>query len=166
MENNEQFVIDNDYKAEWALKQIKEHQAERDRLVNVCELAIQEYEAKIESYKKQCDYEVSGLINMLAQYFNSVEPKETKTQLNYKLPSGKLQFTKPKEDFEKNEETLLKYLKENQLNDYIKTEERPVWGEFKKTLSVIEGKAIDADGQVVEGITVVEKPGEFKVVIN
>ena len=50
------------------------------------------------------------------------------------------------------------------MEEYIKTEEKPAWGEYKKTLSIVDGQVIDTvTGEVVDIIKVEETAGVFEV---
>ena len=95
----------------------------------------------------------------------TVKPKETKTAFTYDLVDGKLKLKKATNEFVRDKETLIKFFKENDLSDYIETKQEPKWGEFKKTISIVGDKVVTEDGQVVDGVTVVEKPAEFEVVL-
>lgn len=79
----EPFVIDNDWKAEWAMRKIAEEEAEKNRLVEICQQAIDEYQAKIDVYNKSLENKTSYLRSLLAQYFETVPHKKTKIQETY-----------------------------------------------------------------------------------
>ena len=84
--------------------------------------------------------------------------------MSYKLLSGSLVFKLPKQNMVKDDAKLLEYLKENEMTEYIKTEEKPVWSEFKKTLSIVDGNVIDiSTGEIVEAVKAEETPGVFDV---
>ena len=162
----EQFSIDNDVKAEWAIKKIAEERAELQRYINVCETMINEYKAKIEERKQKSENNTSWLESELFRYFNTIEKKkETKTQVTYELPSGKLLLKKSTTEFVRDDEKLLEYLKNNKQEQYIKVKESIDWTNFKKILSITDDTVIDEDGQVVEGITLQEKQAKFEIEI-
>jgi hypothetical protein len=73
----------------------------------------------------------------------------------------KLKFQPP--EYKRNDELLLKWLKDNQMAEFIKVEEKPNWGEIKKKVIISGEKAITEDGQIVEGVEVVERPPAFEV---
>lgn len=162
---NEGFVVDTDIKANWAIKTIKEHQAETQRLCNICRNEIMQYEQKIEYYKHSLESSTDYLKSMLQGYMETVEIKETKTAFTYDLVDGKLKLKKATNEFVRDKETLIKFFKDNDLLDYIETTEAPKWGEFKKLINVVGDKVVTEDGQVVDGVTVVEKPAEFEVIL-
>jgi hypothetical protein len=93
-----------------------------------------------------------------------VPHKKTKTRETYRLLSGnlvlKLGGVKPTP----NDEKLVEWLKANGYNDMVKTEEKPMWGEFKKKLNFTGTVATVAEtGEVVEGIVVATAPNTFTV---
>lgn len=164
-EIEESFVIDDDLKANWAINLIKEHQAETQRLVSIAKDRIMQYEQKIMGYEGSLSASTDYLKEMLRTYMETVKPKETKTAFTYDLVDGKLKLKKATNEFVRDKETLIKFFKENDLSDYIETKQEPKWGEFKKLVKVVGDKVVTDDGQVVDGVTVVEKPAEFEVVL-
>ncbi len=71
-ENNE-FIIDNDEKAEWALKKIAEERKEAQRYIDVCRSMILEYEEKIRKEEERLNKKTSYLESKLQEYFLSVK---------------------------------------------------------------------------------------------
>ena len=62
------------------------------------------------------------------------------------------------------DEALLAFLKQSGNDDMIQTTEKPRWGEYKKRLSIQGGAVVDTlTGEIVEGVTVIEKPNTFSV---
>ena len=51
-DENDEFIIDNDEKAEWALRKIAEEREEAQHYINVCKSMIAEYEEKYKKKKK------------------------------------------------------------------------------------------------------------------
>jgi hypothetical protein len=160
---NTEFIIDDDKKAEWALRKIAEERAETQRYINVCKSMILEYEEKIREAEEKNKRKLSYLESKLQQYFESVAHKTTKTQETYKLPSGTLRLKYQQAEFKRDEQKLTNWLKENNLNEFIKVEEKPNWVELKKKIKVSGDKAVSEDGQVIDGIEVIEKPPIFEI---
>lgn len=160
---SEEFHIDNDDLAEWALNKIQEADEDRKRLNGVSERKIEYYQGLIEDNNRHFENEVGFLKSKLYEYFTTVKHKETKTQESYKLPSGSLVWKKGKMDFEKDDDTLLEWVKKNRP-DMVVTKESVAWGDYKKELEILDGKVIDTStGEVVEGIFTKEKMGDFDV---
>jgi hypothetical protein len=162
VDNEECFVINDDGKAEWALNKIAEEKAEMQRMINVANSMIMKYQEKIEVYQKQFENKTTFLKEQLRQYFETVPHKITKTQETYKLPSGILKLKKQNPEYIRDEEKLLKWVKANKIS-YVKTKESVNWAELKKELKFVGNKALTEDGEIVDGITVSERPSVFEI---
>lgn len=161
--DNNEFTIDDDKKAEWALKKIAEEREETQRYIEVCKSMILEYQEKIRKEEENLNKKTSYLEFKLQQYFQSVEHKSTKTQKTYKLPSGTLRLKYQQPEFKRDEEKLINWLKENQLQQFVKTKETPNWVELKKNIKISGNKAVSEDGQIIEGVEVIEKSPVFEI---
>jgi hypothetical protein len=107
----------------------------------------------------------------LQDYFSRQENlKETKTQLQLKLPSGKLKLVKAKKDFDYDKAILVKVAEENQdMQEYIKIKKDFDWAGFKKQLDIRGDKIISKEtGEIIEikGLSIIEKPAIFKVEVE
>ena len=161
-EEEQEFTIDTDLKGEWALVKLKEDKAEMDRFIDTCEKQIQFYQEKIKLAKEQHDNRTGYLKGKLLEYFMTVPHKSTKTQETYSLPSGKLKLKYPKPEYKRDDATLVKWLKERDMADYIKVSETPQWGELKKVTQIAGDKAC-IDGELIDGIQIVEKAPVFDI---
>lgn len=169
MENSDEniFLIDDDHKADWALRKIAEERKEADRIKAIAEQQIEELQMKINHVKETTDRKTNFLKGCLAEYFNKVPHKTTKTQESYKLLSGSLILKLPKQNMVKDDDKLLKYFHSNGMEEFIKTKERPAWEEFKKQLEVIDGNVVDtATGNIIDAVKVEESAGIFDVKIG
>lgn len=164
---DETFKITNDKTADWAVTQIHEAEDERDRLIALAEEKIKELNDRIEELKSKCDSDTAYLKSCLIEYFQTIKPKETKTQKTYKLISGTLVFKKPSTKITHDDEKLLAYLKANDGSEFIKVKESIDWAEFKKQLTISDnGEVIDAGLGIVlaDDICAVEDvPASFNI---
>ncbi len=160
----ENFKIDNDKTADWAISQIKEAEAERDRLVSLAEEQIKDLTIRIEEIKTKCENDTRYLRSLLNMYFDTVNAKETKTQKSYKLLAGTLVLKKPTVKINHDDDQLLAYLQSNGGENYIKTKYSVDWAEYKKNLGVEGDKVIDLDtGEVIEACSVENVPETFSI---
>ena len=164
-ETQETFKIDSDVKAEWALKKIKEHQEEHERIKQLCESMIAEYKDRLLENDKELERNTGYFKSLLRNYFDTVPHKATKTQEVYKLGLGKLVLKKQSPEIKTDNEKLLEWLKNSNKNEFVQTTEKPAWGELKKTLQQLDNKYITEDGEVVEGIELFERDDKFEVII-
>lgn len=165
---SEEFKIENDKTADWALTQIRDAEDERDRLIALAQEKIQALTAQIKDIEEKCNNDTKYLRSCLAMYFETVKPStDTKTQKTYKLLSGSLIFKKPSFKITHDDEKLLGYLKDNDGADYIKVKETVDWAGFKKNLTVNDnGEVIDTELGVVlnpEVCGIEEVPASFDI---
>lgn len=163
-EDDAGFSIVSDLQAEWALKKLKKAKEEHDRLVALAQEEIADYNRQIAILDQQLESATSFLKGKLYEYFNTVEHKTTKTQESYKLLSGSLVMKKASTKISKpDDEKLLNVLKSVDASEFIQAKEVPLWGEFKKTLTVTEnGNVVDQNGEILD-IEVKEEPAEFTI---
>ncbi len=159
------FVIDDDNKADWAIRKIDEEKQELNRIRELADEQTARIEQKVEAAERRFNQRTSYLRSLLGSYFMQVPHRRTKTQESYRLLSGSLVLKLPKVKPVYEEDELVEYLKENGMPDYIKTEEKARWGEFKKLLDLSAGvyPVIKDTGEVVDCIRIEETPAEFKV---
>lgn len=109
---------------------------------------------------------IEFLTSLLEPYHRKILEADPKAK-TIKLPHGDLKIRKQQPDFERDEEALVTSLKELGLKEYIKTEEKPRWGELKPITDVVDGKVVHKEtGAVIGGITVIDKPDKFEVTVK
>lgn len=160
------FKITDDSLADWAVRKIADERAELARLKELADEQIARIMEKVAEAEKRCENNTSFMTSKLAEYFETVPHKETKTKHSYRLLSGALVKKIGGVSMEKDDEKLLEYFKSSGNDDMIQTVEKPKWGEFKKRLEIVAGQIVDKDtGEIVEGVAIVEKPDTFVVEI-
>ena len=97
---NESFTIDNDSKADWAVRKIAEIRAECDRMAEW-------HRQQVNKEKEAAEADISRLEHMLSEYFVVVPHKVTKTQESYTLPTGKLVVKKQNPEFKRDDKTVI-----------------------------------------------------------
>ena len=164
----EEFVIDTDAKANWALTKIKEARDDRDEWIAF-------YEGKIKEIKEQTDFDTMNLERMLAEYFATLKHHVTKTQESYSLKNGKLILKKQNPEYKRDDKTAIDWLKQNGGGQFVKVEEKLDWDGLKKASGVADGKVIfgetvNEDGEIVQiavpGIEVIEREDKFVVEVK
>ena len=152
----DEFIIDTDAKAEWALKKIAEARSDRDAWVKW-------YEEKIEQIKAQTDFDTLNLERMLADYFATVPHKKTKTQESYTLPGGKLILKVQNPEYKRDDKKVIEWLKQNNGGQYIKVKEELAWADLKANAAVLNGKLFSEDGEEIPGVEIVDREPKFIV---
>lgn len=152
------FRVTDDDGAEWCFGVIRDANAQIKKWKDF-------YTDRLEKAVKKQEARIAYMEFLLEGYFRTVPHDETKTQLNYKLPSGKLVLKKPALAMEHDDEQLLPWLREN-IPALVKVKETPDWANLKKHLTIVGNQAVDPDGEIVPGVSVVEKPAEFKAEVK
>jgi phage host-nuclease inhibitor protein Gam len=152
----EDFVIDTDEKALWALKKIKNARDDRD-------MWVEWYQQKIREITEQTDFATENLETMLAAYFETVPHKKTKTQETYSLPGGKLILKTQNPEYKRDDKTVIAWLKANGQDQFVKVEEKLDWAGLKAATAAFEGQIMTEDGEIIPGVEVVEREPKFVV---
>lgn len=163
-QQREGWKIENDSQADWALDKIREAQAEYRRFKMVVDDKIQQLQEALEKEKESMERETGFFQSKLAQYFETVPKKATKTQEVYKLPSGRLvkKYKQPK--IKRDNEALVAWLERNDMTELVKIEKKADWATLKKQTEIAGERVISKHtGEVIEGVTAVPQNPEFKV---
>ena len=163
---DETFLIDNDQKADWALKKIKAERTELERIKELAEAEIAELEQKIKDEQEASERRCSYLKAALELYFDSVEHKHTKTQESYKLLHGTLVRKAGGVDYLRDDDKLTGWMQEHDYDDMVTIKTSPQWGNFKRLLSADPETGVVTvaeTGEVVDGLKAVQKPDTFDI---
>lgn len=156
--------ITDDGCADWACQKIAEEKAELDRITSLADSQIEKIQQRVEAAQRRYENGTRFLTGKLAEYFETVPHKTTKTKHSYRLLSGALVKKIGGRTMKQDDDALLAYLKASDNEDMIQTTEKPKWGEFKKRLEIVGGQIVDkTTGELVEGAQIIEKPDTFTV---
>ena len=160
-ELTEEFTIDNDNLADWAVRTIKSEEDETNRLIAIAEDQIEELNKKIQELTEKCEKKTKFLKTRLGLYFSTVPHKETKTQESYKLLSGSLVYKKPSQRINHDDDKLIAAL---DGTGFVETKKFLKWSEYKKNLIISDGEIIDSStGEIIDGCTVEDVPPSFDI---
>lgn len=165
----ERFVVDNDMKAEWCLSKIRTAKKNAEREIEELTRQMEFYKARMAQVQQEYEEEKNFFQEMLLLYFsNRVEggfTKETKTQVCYSLPTGKLllKHREPEYDYKTKQKDTIEWLKKNEGQQFVKVKEELDWKALKAIVTVSGSGVCTAEGEVVPGITVTQRDDEFVV---
>jgi phage host-nuclease inhibitor protein Gam len=161
---SEGFAIDNDQKAEWALRKIREHRADASRMAMVCDAEIERYGQIKKDAAEKCERSCSYLESLLYDYFSTVPHKATKTQEFYKLPTGVLKKKIREPEYVRADAEILAWLNEQGMKDYIEVKPSLKWADLKKVIAANGETAVYPEtGEIIPGVKVVEREPVFTV---
>ena len=164
-QQSQRWRIADDGCADWALKKIKLEKDEHDRIVALAEQEISRLKYQIETADRRYEQNTSFLTSMLAEYFETVPHKKTKTGTeSYRLLNGQLVKKPAAVKMQPDDEKLVAWLRAAGREELIKVETKAMWGELKKQITLVGTVAmIEETGEIVEGIDIVEAPPAFSV---
>ena len=70
---------------------------------------------------------------------------------------------KQQTEFKRDDAAVIEWLKKNAGGQFVKTEEKLDWAGLKDATGVFEGTVVTADGEIIPGIEVIERPDKFVV---
>lgn len=168
MDSNEHqkegFAVNDDNKADWALKRIKENQAKIDE---ISELYEQQTLRLVHWRNEEMDKLIKNneaLESMIMPY--AAAKLEKSRHKSFKLPNGKCGFRSVPPKFIMDEEKLLKFA-ESSVPNVVKVKKSVDWAALKKLVENNNGKAVMIEtGEIVDGVKVEVQPPKFYVEVN
>lgn len=161
-------IID-DGQADWAIDKIRAFKAEYARKEMVAKNKIAQVEAWLKKQQDETDRQVTFFEEKLREYFLNIPEKNlktTKTQKQYKLPSGTLKIKYKGPEIVRDDEKLLAWVKQNNPK-FVKVKESVDWAGLKELTKIVSEKVIDIQtGEVIDGIEVKERTPEFIVEVE
>lgn len=170
--DNDRFIIDNDKKATWALRKIKNMKQKQKKNEKLAESQIEEIQKEIDEIAEWLDKEngkiqdnIEFLKNKLKNY--AFDLKEDNPDLKtHNLPFGALKFRKQRPKWKYNDDKLKEFVEEN-LKEALKIKNKVSKRKLKKKAEVAGNKAVIKDtGEVIEGVKIVDRPEKFKVEVD
>jgi hypothetical protein len=166
-EEQQGFVIDNDEKADWAIRKILRLQQKNNDIKQLAELQINKIKQWQERESEGNDSSINYLTALLAPYAKSQLDGKKKT---VKMPSGNISFRAKSPEYfiagnkvDGKSQPLIDHVKKTDT-EYLKIEESVNWSEFKDTLTPLStGKVLTNDGEILEFISAVEYPDTVSV---
>lgn len=157
----QEFSINSADIANWAVEKIKEERARRDLFIEAAQGHIDRLQQQVKDMSDKCTQRTGFLLVKLDEYLESAPAKETKTQKTLELPAGKLIRKLPSVDYVRDNERLIESLKDT---DFVELKLNLKWGDLKKDL-VVNGDVvmIGSTGEILDGISIEEKPATFDV---
>lgn len=160
------FRIEDDQSADWALSKIIEANNELEKIQKFAEIKIEKVQSWEEESSKKHLNSIDYFESILADYAMR-KRQENPDFKSIKLPNGKFEFRKKQPKWEYDEKKIVKTLKENGMENFIRIKESPDKATIKKSLIVQNGKAINPEtGEFVEGITVIDQGEGFNVKVQ
>lgn len=161
----ERFRIHDDSQAVWALRKIRRIREAVAAKQALAQAEIERIQAWLESETKSLEREEKFFEGLLAEYHAGLMAQDPGHK-THKLPGGRLHWRAQQPEFQRDDAKLLAWLKGRGLNEFMEIIEKPKWSELKKTVRVAGAHVVTDDGELVEGVAVVDRPPKFSVTLE
>lgn len=165
-EKEDEFRIDDDHGANWALKKIREFKSKIAKKEQFAEKEIAEIKSWLEGETNKLESDIERFEGLLTEYAMKMKEKD-KDLKTHSLPAGDLKFRKQRSKWDYEDEKLIESAKSAGLDDLIKTEEKIDKRKLKKRVKIAGNKIINKEtGEVIEGVEIIERGEKFSVKVN
>lgn len=167
-EQRGQFIIDDDQKANWALRKIRQLQEKRVANIELAENEIERINTWLKEVNGDLEQSIDYFTGLLEGYHRQVLEQDPKAK-TIKLPYGKLKMRAQQPEFIRDNDKLLAWLESKGTigKAYIKITKSPHWGKLKERLRIAGDRMVDPEtGEVVPGVEVVERGPKFSVEVS
>ena len=160
------FKVNDESKANWALRKIKELQEEKEKNIAFAEKEISNIDLWLSQENEKAQRDIDYFQGLLSAYALEKRDEDPKFK-SLKLPNGSIRFKKQQPAFKYDNAALLDYLKKSEETDLIRIKEEPNKSAIKKLFIVQDDSLINPNtGEIVEGVTIEKRDDKFEVVIN
>ena len=165
VEEDGTLLVKNNSDADFYLRQINKLKGQKEEINKFVD---QELERQMRLYQQYREDRMRPLDNQIAFYeealrtFAMNEYAETNKK-TIKLPNGTLSIRKQPPKYIYSDEQVLSFLKENNLNDYIRVKEEVNKKDLKKAAKITNNNQMMIDGKEVPGVVVVPQDDKFEV---
>jgi phage host-nuclease inhibitor protein Gam len=165
-QQDETFKITNLDQANWAFKKLDALQAKENEINQLANQEIERIKDWQNKQTEQLQNNKGYFEYILTEYFKEEREKDAKFKLN--TPYGKVTSRKGSKVIQiSNEQNVIDQLEQRGFTNYIKVSKKINQTDIKKDFNVTEtGKLIDANGELLEGIYLVQKPTSYTVKVG
>ena len=159
-QEKERFKIENLEAANWAFRKLAAIERKKKEIQELANKEIERIKAWQEQEERGLDNSKEFFEGLLTEYFAREREKDPKFKIS--TPYGKVSARKQQPKWNYDEDKLVKWLKENN-QDLIRIKYEPDKNEIKKTYKIVGTNVVTEDGEIVEGITVEERPEKVTI---
>ena len=162
---SDRFVIDNVDRLDWAIRKVTTAEKDAEQKIECAKRQIMRLQEYIRRVEEDTEKQTSGLKVMMAPFVKAL--LEGNKRRSFSLPSGTVGFRKQGPEFEKDDDALIRWLKETEKRDLVKVKESVDWANLKAQLVDVmeDGTVVTVDGELipVEVIKATRRPDKLYV---
>ena len=158
-------MIKNKSDADFYIRQINKLRKQKEE---INEFVDQEVERQLKLYQEYREKSLRPLDSQIAFYEEALKTftlneYEQTGKKSIKLPNGTIGIKKQQPKYIYNDEEVLEFLRENELNDYIRMKPELNKKDLKKNALVNSNNELVINGKTVPGVVVVPQDDKFEV---
>lgn len=160
------FVVDDENKANWALRKIKQMNDTKEKNNALAQAEIDKIERWQNEVNEQAQSSIDYFQSLLVEYATN-KRKENPKFKSMKLPNGRIGFRKRQPKWIYDNEKVIETLEKAELSDFIRVTKSPSKADIKKAFEVVGDKVVNPDtGEFLEGITVEQQDDNFNMAVD
>lgn len=160
-EHKPEFKITNIEQATWAFRKLAAMDQADEEINRAADYDIKQTESWRQSELDKNQGSREYFRKLLFDYYRENAQQNKKYEV--KTPYGHIKTYKGRKTWKYNDEELIKSLKANDAEEFIKTHETVNKAELKKSTQVVNGKVATADGTILDGVFVEQQPDYVEV---
>lgn len=163
-EEQQRFQITGMDSLNWAFRKLSALKAKETEITKLAKAEKERIEHWEASEKATISNDIQFFESLINEYHAEVLRADPKAK-TLSTPYGKSKSRMSKAQPDKADEAaILKYVKENEMDEYIKPTLK--WADFKKSLTIAGDKIVDENGQIVPGVTIKPESISYKVEVE
>jgi len=159
------FTIDSVDKLDWAIRKVAVIEKGAEQKIECAKRQIMRLQEYIRRVNEDTEKNTAGLKAMMEPFVKTL--LDGGKRKSFTAPSGTVGFRKQEPEFEKDDEALVKWLKESEKRDLVKVKESVDWASLKKRLVDVmdDGTCVTQDGELIpaEAIKAIPRPDKLYV---
>ncbi|EHJ08398.1 host-nuclease inhibitor Gam family protein [Staphylococcus simiae] len=166
IEQDERFKVTDLDSANWVFKKLDAITTKENEINELADKEMKRIKSWQEKEVEKLQSSKEYLQSLVIEYFRIEKEKDNKFKLN--TPYGKVSARKGSKVIQvSNEQEVINQLEQRGFNDYVKVTKKLSQSDIKKDFGVTEnGTLIDANGEVLEGASIIEKPTSYTVKVG
>ena len=153
-EEKEKFEVNSLSSADWALRKIKELEADIKQNMDFAESEKIRLEQWLESENRKYQESIEYFNGLLSHYLQELRKDNPKAKIS--TPHGTVSTRKNPKQWTYSDDVLAE-LEEKEMFEFIRIKKEVDKKELKKVLSATDdGIVVNSDGEVIKGVTVVD----------
>ena len=154
------FTIENLDSANWAFRKLAAIERKRGEIKELADKEIERIKEWQEQEEKGLNNSKEFFEGLLTEYF--IRQKEVDPKFKISTPYGKVSSRKQQPKWNYDNDKVIEWLKKNN-SELIRIKEEPDKREIKKAYKVVGNSVVTENGEIVEGITVEDRPDSITV---